>query len=73
MLETILIIVLVFALLGAVPAWPYSAGWGWGPGGIVGIILVIFLILVVTGKVRADELSPLPSHATVFLGPVDET
>ncbi|HHZ07953.1 MAG TPA: DUF3309 domain-containing protein [Rhizobiales bacterium] len=50
-LGTVLIIILVLILLGAVPAWPYSRGWGYGPSGIVGIILVILLILVVMGRV----------------------
>ncbi|CAG0979874.1 MAG: DUF3309 domain-containing protein [Rhizobiaceae bacterium] len=50
-LGTILIIILVLILLGAVPAWPYSRGWGYGPSGIVGIILVILLILVLMGRV----------------------
>ena len=42
-LTTILIIILILILLGAVPAWPYSRGWGYGPSGIVGVILVILL------------------------------
>ncbi len=50
-LGTILIIILVLILLGAVPAWPYSRGWGYGPSGIVGIILVILLILVLMGRI----------------------
>lgn len=50
-LSTILIIILVLILLGAMPAWPYSRGWGYGPSGIVGVILVILLILVLMGRV----------------------
>jgi hypothetical protein len=50
-LSTILIIILILILLGAVPAWPYSRGWGYGPSGIVGVILVILLILVLMGRV----------------------
>jgi hypothetical protein len=50
-LTTILIIVLILILLGAVPAWPYSRGWGYGPSGIVGIILVILLVLMLMGRV----------------------
>jgi hypothetical protein len=50
-LGTILIIILILILLGAVPAWPYSRGWGYGPSGIVGVILVILLILVLMGRV----------------------
>lgn len=49
--STILIIILVLILLGAIPAWPYSRGWGYGPSGIVGLILVILLILVLMGRI----------------------
>ncbi|MBX3571989.1 MAG: DUF3309 domain-containing protein [Mesorhizobium sp.] len=49
--STILIIILVLILLGAIPAWPYSRGWGYGPSGIVGVILVILLILVLMGRI----------------------
>jgi len=51
MLTTILVIILILVLLGAVPAWPYSRGWGYGPSGIVGLILVILLILLLLGKI----------------------
>jgi hypothetical protein len=50
-LGTILIIILILILLGAIPAWPYSRGWGYGPSGIVGVILVVLLILVLMGRV----------------------
>jgi len=50
-LGTILIIILILILLGAVPAWPYSRGWGYGPSGIVGVILVVLLILVLMGRI----------------------
>ena len=43
MLTTVLIIILILILLGAVPSWPYSRGWGYGPSGVVGLILVILL------------------------------
>jgi hypothetical protein len=46
----ILAIVLILLLLGAIPAWPYSRGWGYGPSGILGILLVIIIILVLTGR-----------------------
>ncbi|TWG64988.1 MULTISPECIES: DUF3309 family protein [unclassified Aminobacter] len=49
-LGTILIIILILILLGAVPAWPYSRGWGYGPSGILGVVLVIVLILVLMGR-----------------------
>lgn len=51
MLSTILIIVLILLLLGAIPAWPYSAGWGYGPSGIVGVILLILIILLLAGRI----------------------
>jgi hypothetical protein len=50
-LGTILLIVLVLVLIGAIPAWPYSRGWGYGPSGIVGVIVVILLILVLMGRI----------------------
>jgi len=46
MLGTILLIVLILLLLGAVPAWPYSRSWGYAPSGGLGLVLVIVLILV---------------------------
>ena len=46
MLTTILIIVLILLLIGALPTWPHSAGWGYGPGGILGLILIIIIIYV---------------------------
>ena len=49
MLETILIILLILALIGALPAWPHSRGWGYAPGGGIGLILLIIIVLVLTG------------------------
>ena len=51
MLGTILIVVLILLLLGALPSWPYSSGWGYYPSGGLGLILVIVLILVLLGRV----------------------
>jgi hypothetical protein len=51
MLSTILIIILILLLIGALPTWPHSAGWGYGPGGILGLILVIVIILVLLGRI----------------------
>jgi hypothetical protein len=48
---TILLIVLVLVLVGAIPAWPHSKSWGYGPSGIVGLIVVVLLILLVLGKI----------------------
>jgi len=50
-LTTIIIIILILILLGVVPTWPHSTGWGYGPSGIVGVILVIVLILVLLGRI----------------------
>ena len=50
-LGTILIIILVLALIGAIPAWPHARGWGYGPSGIIGTILVILLVLVLLGQI----------------------
>jgi Protein of unknown function (DUF3309) len=47
----IILIVLVLALVGALPTWPHSSGWGYGPSGGVGLIVVVLLILVVLGKI----------------------
>jgi uncharacterized protein DUF3309 len=50
MLGTILIVILVLMLLGAVPAWPHSRGWGYYPSGGLGLVLVIVLVLVLLGR-----------------------
>jgi hypothetical protein len=47
----ILIIILIVLLVGALPTWPYSRGWGYYPGGIVGTILLILLILLLLGRI----------------------
>jgi hypothetical protein len=47
---TILLIVLVLLLIGALPAWPYSNSWGYYPSGGLGLVLVVLLLLVVTGR-----------------------
>jgi hypothetical protein len=47
---TILLIVLIILLIGALPTWPYSGGWGYYPSGGLGLIVVILLILVLLGK-----------------------
>ena len=51
MLSTILIIVLILLLIGALPSWPYSRGWGYGPTGGLGLIVVIVIILVLLGYI----------------------
>ena len=51
MLTTILIVILILLLIGAFPRWGYSSGWGYGPSGLIGIVLVIVLVLALTGRV----------------------
>lgn len=51
MLTTILLIVLILALLGVLPAWPHSRSWGYGPSGGVGLLLLILIVLLVTGRI----------------------
>lgn len=48
---TILLIILVLLLIGALPAWPYSRNWGYAPGGGLGLVVVILLILVLMGRI----------------------
>ena len=47
---TILLIILVLLLLGAVPSWPHSRNWGYGPSGGLGLILIIVIVLIVLGQ-----------------------
>jgi hypothetical protein len=49
-LGTILLIVLILILIGALPSWPYSSGWGYYPSGGIGLILVIVIILLLLGR-----------------------
>jgi hypothetical protein len=51
MLSTILIIVLILLLIGAIPNWGYSRSWGYFPSGILGVVLVIVIILVLMGRI----------------------
>lgn len=50
-LGTILLIVLVLMLIGVIPSWPHSKGWGYGPSGVIGTILLIMLVLLLLGKI----------------------
>ena len=50
MLGTILIILLIRLLVGALPRWGYSSGWGYGPSGLLGLILIVIVILLLTGN-----------------------
>jgi len=49
-LRIVLIVVLILLLIGALPTWPYSAGWGYYPSGGLGLVLLILLILLLLGK-----------------------
>ena len=51
MLRTILLIVLLLLVLGALPTWPYSTGWGYYPSGGLGLVLLIILVLVIAKKI----------------------
>ena len=51
MLGLIIIVVLVLIVIGALPSWPYSAGWGYYPSGGLGLILIIVLVLVLLGRI----------------------
>ncbi|MGB8339281.1 MAG: DUF3309 family protein [Burkholderiales bacterium] len=48
---TILLIILVLMLIGAIPTWPHSKGWGYGPSGGLGLIVVILLVLLLMGRI----------------------
>ena len=50
MLGTILLVILILMLLGALPAWPYSRGWGYYPSGGVGLLLVILVVVLLLGR-----------------------
>jgi hypothetical protein len=51
MISTILLIVLILLLIGALPSWPYSAGWGYYPSGGLGLVLLILIILILLGRI----------------------
>ena len=50
-MRTLLLIILIILLIGALPSWPYSAGWGYYPSGGLGLILLIVIILVLVGRI----------------------
>lgn len=51
MLTTILLIILILILVGALPRWKHSANWGYGPSGILGLVLIILIILLLLGRI----------------------
>ena len=50
-LGTILLIILIFMLLGAIPSWPHSRTWGYGPSGGIGLVALILIVLLLLGKI----------------------
>jgi low affinity Fe/Cu permease len=50
-MSTILVIILILLLLGALPLWPYSSGWGYYPSGGLGIIVIILIVLLLAGRI----------------------
>jgi hypothetical protein len=48
-LSTILLVVVILLLIGVLPAWPHSREWGYGPSGLIGVLLVVLVVLAVTG------------------------
>ena len=68
---TILVIILVLLLLGALPTWPYSGGWGYYPSGGLGLVLLIVVILLLLGrKAEAERVPVLPPGGGVDVGAV---
>ena len=51
MIRTILLVILILALIGSLPTWPYSSGWGYYPSGGLGLVVVILLILALVGAI----------------------
>jgi hypothetical protein len=49
--STILLIILILLLVGALPSWPYSRSWGYGPSGLLGVVLVVLVILLLLGRI----------------------
>ena len=47
---TILLVILILMLIGAIPSWPHSRSWGYGPSGGLGLVVIVLLILVLTGR-----------------------
>ena len=50
-LGTILLIVIILALIGVIPAWPYSTSWGYGPSGGLGVLVLVLIVLVLMGRI----------------------
>jgi len=50
-LGTLLLIIVILLLIGAIPSWPYSRSWGYAPSGVVGVVLVVVIVLLVAGRI----------------------
>jgi hypothetical protein len=50
-MRTLLLIIVIILLIAALPTWPYSAGWGYYPGGTLGLILIILIVLLLLGRI----------------------
>jgi hypothetical protein len=48
---TILLIILILAFLGIIPVWPHSRSWGYGPGGVVGLVVIVLVVLLLLGRI----------------------
>lgn len=49
-MSTLLLVILILALIGALPSWPHSRSWGYAPSGIMGVLVVVLIIMLVTGR-----------------------
>jgi len=50
MLSTVLLVVLILLLVGAIPSWPHSRSWGYGPSGLLGLVVVVLIVLLLMGR-----------------------
>jgi hypothetical protein len=69
-LGTILLIVIILALVGALPMWPYSSGWGYYPTGGLGLLVVIILVLLLLGRIWSRSFGYAPAVAGVVTQPL---
>ena len=49
-MSTILLVILILVLIGAVPSWSYSRNWGYGPSGVIGLVVIVLIIMLLTGR-----------------------
>jgi Protein of unknown function (DUF3309) len=50
-MHTLLVVLLILLLIGALPTWPYSSAWGYGPSGVLGTVLIVLVILLLMGRI----------------------